>query len=235
MPRIVTAHQPNYLPWIGLFSKISQADCFVVADTFAMGKQSTFNRNKVRTNNRWSYLTIPVGTKAVGARICDIALPSDKSWQNTHWQTIYRNYVSTNYFKDYQESFTELYRRDYKYLCEINLEIILYLMRCFNIRVEVKKASEMALDLTLPATDFIIEMVKGAGGDVYLSGPSGKDYMSLEKFSHHQIGLKFLKFQHPVYTQRYPGFEPNLSAIDLLFNIGPMAARIVKTSGSIEE
>ena len=30
--RILAAHQPNYLPWLGYLSKVGQADVFVVAD-----------------------------------------------------------------------------------------------------------------------------------------------------------------------------------------------------------
>jgi hypothetical protein len=234
MEKIATAHQPNYLPWIGLFSKISRADYFVIADTFALGNQSNCNRNKVRTNVGWSYLTIPIGRKMVGTRICDIPLPPDRNWQNTHWQTIYRNYVHTDFFKDYKDFFEELYQGDWSELWRINLEIILYLMKCFNIQTEVLKASEMDINLNLPTTDCIIAMIKGAGADLYLSGPSGRDYLILEKFSEYNMGLRFFKFEHPVYKQRYPGFEPNMSAIDLLFNMGPQSAQIIKASGSKE-
>lgn len=232
MAKIAAAHQPNYLPWIGLFSKIKQADYFLVADTFVLGDQSTFNRNKIRTNNQWAYLTVPIGRKARGMPLCDIELPPDKSWQNVHWQTLYRNYVNTEFFKDYQQFFRELYQRDFKYLWQLNMELILYLMRCFEIEVEVMKASEIGVNPDLPTTDFIIELCARAGADIYLSGPSGRNYMSLEKFTQYNMGLKFFHLEHPVYKQRYPGFEPNMSAVDLLFNTGPRAAEIIKKSGS---
>jgi hypothetical protein len=233
--KVITAHQPNYLPWIGLFSKICQADCFILADTFALGKQSTFNRNKIRTNSGWGYLTIPIGNKMIGTRIDNITVPADNSWKNIHWQTIYRSYKHTDYFNYYQDFFEELYQKDFPYLWQINQEIILYLMKCFDIHTEVIKASEMAIDPDLPTTDYIIGLVREAGGDVYLSGPSGKEYLSLDRFSRQGTELKFFKLEHPVYRQRFPGFEPNLSAIDLLFNEGPRASRIIKESGRIED
>jgi hypothetical protein len=233
--KIVTAHQPNYIPWIGLFSKIQQSHCFVVADTFTLGNQTPFNRNKIRTNTGWGYLTIPLPHKSKAIRLCDIPSPPDKKWQDLHWQTIYRNYARTEYFKDYQDFFKEIYFGDFEYLWQINLKIILYLMRCFNIEVEVLKASDLGVDPDLPTTEFIISMVNRAGGNIYLSGPSGKNYLELEKFPQNNLGLKFFKLEHPVYEQRYPGFEPNMSAIDLLFNHGPLAGDIIKKSGNIED
>jgi hypothetical protein len=235
MAKIATAHQPNYMPWIGLFSKIKKTDCFVIADTFALGDQSTFNRNKIRTNNRWGYLTVPIGRKTNGTRLCDIVLPTDNSWQRVHWQTIYRNYAHTDYFKNYKDFFEELYLRDFKCLSEINIEIILYLMKCFDINVEVYKASEINIDPTLPTTEFIIALLASVGANTYLSGPSGRDYLEIAKFPEHKMELKYFKHKHPVYQQRYPGFEPNMSAIDLLFNVGPQSARIINESGNIED
>jgi hypothetical protein len=234
MLKIGTAHQPNYLPWIGLFSKIKQSHCFVLADTFALGDKSTFNRNKIRTNTGWGYLTVPIGRKLNGARLCDVMLPTDRSWQNIHWQTIARNYARSEYFKDYKEFFEELYHRDFKFLWEINQEIILFLIKIFKIKVEVYKASDFGINPEIDTTDFIINILVRAGANTYLSGPSGRNYLDIEKFPQRNMGLKYFKFEHPVYKQRYPGFEPNLSAVDLLFNMGPSAAQIIKESGCIE-
>ena len=91
----------------------------------------------------------------------------------------------------------------------------------------------MNLDKKLRTTDFIIAMMKASGSDVYLSGPSGRDYLETNKFAQNNLVLKFFRFEHPIYKQRYPGFESNMSALDLLFNMGPEASEIIKTSGSI--
>jgi hypothetical protein len=236
MTKIVTMHQPNYLPWIGLFSKIRQCDCLILADTFVLGGQSALNRNKIRTNNGWNYLTVPIGRKAEGTRICDITLPTDNSWQKLHRNMIHDNYTKASFFSLYRDFFEELYRKDFRYLCQINEEIILYLLKCFEINVEVMKASEIPVDPSLEKTDLMIALLKSAQhADTYLSGPSGRNYLQFEKFPQNNIDLKFFKFNHPVYPQRYPGFEANMTAIDLLFNVGPEASKIIEASGSIED
>jgi hypothetical protein len=115
----------------------------------------------------------------------------------------------------------------------MNEKIIFYLMKYFNIELEVIRASDLAVDPHLEKTDLMIGLLKAACADVYISGPSGKNYLETEKFPSNNIQLKFAEFQHPVYKQRYPGFEPNMSAIDLLFNIGSAAAELIKSSGQI--
>jgi len=96
-------------------------------------------------------------------------------------------------------------------------------------------ASDLNLDINLKHTDMIIAVLKSIGATTYLSGQSGRDYMELGKFQQNNLICKFAKFNHPVYQQRYPGFEPNLSAIDLLFNVGPQSAQVIKDSGNIED
>jgi hypothetical protein len=233
MAKIVTIHQPNYLPWIGLFGKVKQSDCLILGDTYQLGGQSVFNRNKIRTADGWRYLTIPLGHKSEGCRICDISLPKEIKWRREHWKLIHDNYQKSPYFNLYKDFFEQEYRKDFKYLCQFNEEIIRYLFKCFEINPEVIRASEMEVDPSLQKTDLMIQLLKGAGAEVYLSGPSGNDYLEMKKFSENNIKLKFFKFQHPTYIQRYAGFEASMAAVDLLFNTGPEAGEIIRLSGSM--
>lgn len=232
---IVTLHQPNYLPWIGFFSKVAHSDCFIMTDVHQFTKHSVTNRNKIRTRQGWSYLTVPIGKKFYGSRICDVTLPADKSWQEHHWKSIKHEYGKADFFNLYRDFFEELYNKNFEYLWQINEEILFYLLRCFEINVPVIKASESKVDSDLQKTDLQIALLKSVGTDTYLSGPSGSNYLEFEKFPQNDIRLKFFKFQHPVYKQRYPGFEPAMAAIDLLFNVGTEASEIIKASGSIED
>jgi hypothetical protein len=232
---IVSMHQPNYLPWIGFFSKIAHSDCYIMTDSFPYSRHSVTKRNKVRTSGGWTYLTIPVDRKFDGAKICDIRLPGDRKWCRRHWETIRQNYAKSPFFGDHADFFEELYCADFEYLWQINEQIIFYLLRCFEIRTEVVRASELRLDVGPGKTEAIIALLKSIGADTYLSGPSGRDYLDTQKFSENGLGLRFFAFQHPVYEQRFAGFEPRMSAIDLLFNVGPRSAEIIRSSGTTGE
>jgi hypothetical protein len=231
--KTVTIHQPNYLPWLGFFSKISHSDCFIIFDNAEYTKNSVTNRNKIRTKDGWGYLTIPIDRKFYGTEIHEVTLPRDKNWMETHWKTIKQNYTKSDFFNLHQDFFESLYHGDFGYLWQINEKVISYLLRCFETDVEVIKASELNVDPNLRKTDMLIACLRGVGADIYLSGPSGRDYLDFEKFAQNNIELKFFEFQHPVYKQTYSGFEPAMAAVDLLFNVGPQASEIIKASGSI--
>src|SRR5438132_11468270 len=58
---IVTIHQPNYLPYLGFFHKMANADVLVLYDTAQYSKQLGFhNRNRIKTPQGAQWLTVPV-------------------------------------------------------------------------------------------------------------------------------------------------------------------------------
>ena len=52
--------------------------------------------------------------------------------------------------------------------------------------------------------------------------------MNLEIFDEEGIEIIFQDFKHPVYNQLYEGFEPGMSAVDLLFNCGDKSLEILR-------
>jgi len=109
---------------------------------------------------------------------------------------------------------------------------IFYLENKFEIESEVIRASEPRLDKNLKSTELLIEIVKEVGGDVYISGMGGRKYMEEEKFKKEGIEVKYFEFKPFEYPQRWEGFEPYMSAIDLLFNVGGERARELIKGGA---
>jgi hypothetical protein len=215
----VAIHQPNYIPWIGFFQKIAQADVFVILDTADFTKNGIIHRNKIRTKEGWMWLTIPIENKYKEVSIKDVQLPEDSAWWGRHWRLIIGNYGRAKCFIEHKEFFEKIFsEKKYAKLQELNEAIIFYLFKCFNIHPKIIRSSELKLDISLAKTDLNIELVKQAGGNVYISGMGGKEYIEIEKFEKEGIELKYFEFRPFTYQQRWEGFEPNMSALDLLFN-----------------
>ena len=111
-----------------------------------------------------------------------------------------------------------IYKRTYEKLVDLNMELIRFLLKAFDIDVEIVFSSD--LGFTSKSTQRLVEIVEALGGDVYLSGPKGRDYLDVSLFERRGIKVIFQDFKHPVYKQQYEGFVPNMAAIDALFNVG---------------
>jgi hypothetical protein len=214
-------HQPNYLPYTAFFHKMMLSDVFVIFDNakFSKGKDNFHARNKIRTENGWRYLTIPVPKEYNDSRINEVRL-ADNKFRQKHLNLLRNHYCKALYYKEYGKGFESLYKNRILSLSEFNIQIIKFLAKAFGINTKIVLSSELDIDLSKQKTDMVIEILKAVGADSYISGSGGRNYLDEEKFKEAGIGLEYQNFQPKPYNQVYPGFEPFMSSIDLLFNCG---------------
>lgn len=230
---IVSCHQPNYLPHLGLLQKAMDSDVLVLLDEVAFTRRDFTHRNKIRTPQGWMWLTVPVEHSPLGTRINDVKIHwkadnvKDRDWNVLHWKAIYLNYKGARFFNPSIEHF---YKRQYERLCDLNEDLIMWLMRKLNVPTKVVLQSELDVDRDLKKSELIIELVRKVGGDAYLSGVGGQGYLDPSLFLARGLKLRFHRFEPPVYEQRYESFIPQMSAIDYLFNCATTLQRTVSES-----
>ena len=221
---IIAIHQPNYLPYLGFFEKMKKSDIFVIYDDAQFEKGEFQHRNRIRIYHGWKWLTVPVETKHIPINEIkiknEVATWKGVKWSDAHFKDILDNYKDTPYYSVYEKEIKKIYNKRYDKLIELNMELITFLMKAFDIDVDIVFSSE--LGFTSKSTERLVEIVEGLNGKVYLSGLKGRDYLDVPLFEKRGITVEFQDFKHPVYKQRYDMFEPNMSAIDALFNMGEM-------------
>ena len=81
------------------------------------------------------------------------------------------------------------------------------------------------------ATGRLVAMCRQAGATAYLSGPSARVYLDLQRFAQEGITVVFADYmRYPEYPQLYPPFEHGVSVIDLLVQTGPNARRFMTSA-----
>jgi hypothetical protein len=216
---IVSIHQPNYLPWLGYFHKIANSEVFVLLDNVPYTRNSFINRNKIKTQRGANWMTLSVLTTGRSGQLIGEVEISNGTPLETNWKTIKANYSKAPYFPDYKDKFESVYSKEWKNLADLNETLIRLNCEILGIRdVKFVRASE--LGACGKSTGLLINICKAVGGDTYLSGNGGKKYMDEGLFEKEGIKLKFSEFRHPVYSQLWGDFVPNLSVIDFIFNEG---------------
>ncbi len=216
---IVAAHQPNFLPYFGYFHKISHCDVFVFLDDVQYTRHGFTNRNRIRTPSGQMWLTVPVETEGdLHITIKDLRIINDGVWQLEHTKALRRNYNRTKYFEEFESLLELLYTTHQSYLSEMNIHTIRKICSILDIDVKFVKSSE--LSVSGKKTDLLVSICEEVGGNVYLSGVSGKKYIDVDTFKDWDIEIRYNMFTHPVYEQAFSGFVKDLSIIDYLFNTG---------------
>lgn len=215
---IVAIHQPQYMPWLGYFDKMDKADVFVFLDTVQFKKNEFQNRNRIKGPDGPQWLTVPV-LHCHGQEIREVVINNTVTWRKRHIKSLVSAYGRAPYFKDYIGKFEELLSHPWEGLSRLNIESVRLIASLLSIEVILYTASEV--DHISENRDMrLVEITGKVGGDTYLAGPGGRDYMDMEVFEREGIRVIFQDFSHPVYPQLFGDFQSNLSALDLLFNIG---------------
>ena len=230
---ILTAHQPVFLPWLGLFHKIALADAYCYFDDVQYLKKDWNNRNMIKTPQGPLWLTVPVLT--TGHRnnpLCEIEINNTVNWRKKHWISIANNYRKAPHFEHYAPFLEDVYKREWTLLSDLNEYMLKWFLKELGIDVAFSKASE--LHFQGAKSDLVLDMCKKLHADTYIFGTLGKDYAKEEDFTRAGVKIAFQEYKHPKYPQLYGEFKPYMSIIDLLFNCGPESFNVIM-SGNISK
>ena len=224
---IVSINQPGYLPWMGFFKRIMYSDVFVFLDDVQYLKKDWQNRNKIRTNQNWIWLSVPIKKNNL-ENLNKVEIDYSENWRAVHKKSIKFNYLKSEFFDDYWPFFEQLFEKKFLRLIDLNMEIIKYVIQALEIDTKTILASE--IKVSGKKSDLNLSICKTINADVYLSGTLGVDYIQVEDFENNGIKVEFADYKHPIYPQYYNPFIANMAIIDLLFNCGKKSRKIIEDS-----
>jgi len=221
--------QPSYIPWRGYFHQIQKADLFVFYDCVQFDKHGWRNRNAIKTPQGSQWLSIPVNTKVCvseGKVIKDIPIIWDTLWADKHLKSIQQCYAKAPFFQSYSPLLGAIYTRKDSLLADFTCSITELIARELGIdHTKFIRSSEIGAEGS--KTERLIGLLKKVGATHYISGPSAQDYIEREKFDEAGITLEFIEYKYPEYPQLYGEFQPQVTILDLLFNVGPDAGKYI--------
>ena len=233
--RVLSIHQPNFIPWIGYFNKIAKSDVFIILDDvqYPLGK-TIANRNKIKTAQGELELVVPISIPKENDNIApytDVNF-ADNKWNRKILKTIQRNYSKAPFFSTYFPYLEKLFVQANNF-CEMNIDFINFIVNELSINTEIMRLSELRKEqISGKKNDLIIELCTFCHADIYLSGKGAKKYNNEALMNENGISLHYQEYIADPYEQLYGDFIPNLAIIDALFNCGKNDTEILvkKTS-----
>ena len=197
-----------YLAPIQYYTKLFHAKEVVIEKCDHYMKQTYRNRCIIAGANGLLPLSIPIikpeNPKTFSS---DIKISDHGNWQHLHWNAITSAYNSSPFFEYYADDFAPFYRKKYRFLFDFNEDLRALICRTLEIEPVVSFSAEYR-----PPSEFDFRDLIHPKRETTESDPSfiAKEY-------------------YQVFKTKYE-FLPNLSIIDLLFNMGPEARLILQAS-----
>ena len=145
--KILSGHQPQFIPWLGFFSKIITSDTYIFLDDFKYSKFSLQTRNRIRAkNNRdnTDWLIIPVVKKTTTHTFATVKIDMDKPWKKKHLKSLKYSYQSSKYFHEVYKDIETIYNEfDDDNLVKFLMNFIKYGMDIFKIKTKILYDSKL--------------------------------------------------------------------------------------------
>lgn len=222
---IVSVHQPQYLPWPGFWDKMARCDVFVLLDNVQFVKNEWQNRNRIKGTGEWQWLTVPVRHR-FGQRIDEVAIDTAKDWGRKHRNALRFCYSRAPFYNEFAAVFLEPLLFRWERLLDLNLHYVEAMKKVLGIGTTTLRASRFGR-LPEEPTRRLVRIARELAADVYLSGSGAREYLEVERFSLAGIDVVFQDYRAPVYPQRFGGFIPGLSAVDVIFNCGARSLDVI--------
>lgn len=226
----ITAHQPLYLPWLGFFDKISDAEILVILDSIQFSRTDYIHRNKILINKKANWLTIPIENASSRAPIKDVRIEGS-TWKRNHLESTRRSYVRSPHFGDLNQILEDtLLRISSDFLIDYTLPILSNLIEYLGIKTKVILLSDLGIKSS--KSRLILDICNTMKADEYIAGSQGLNYLELDTFANNQVQLLTQNYQHPTYTQNSDIFIENLSVIDLISQEGKNSLSVIQQGRS---
>lgn len=230
----VTISQPRYLPACNYIQRMELSDIFVYLDNVKYSPRDWENRNKIKlTTGKTNWMSVPIIHRNKDQLIKDTMINNQQRWWEEHLNMLICNYGRAKYFKRYIDFFRDTYSKKWYYLIDLNIYIIDFIIKELGISCNFVKASDLNVKGT--GQDLLINICKKLKGDIYISGPLGRNYIEKKNFEKNRINLYYHDYKHPVYPQMHGEFLEYMSVIDLLFNCGEESREYLSDKNDTKE
>lgn len=197
-----------YLAPVEYYSKLKAYDKIYIEQHDHYVKQTYRNRCNIAGPEGVLSLSVPIiRPDTPKCAMKDIRISDHGNWRHLHWNAIESAYNNTPFFEYYKDDLRPFYENKYTFLADFNDELRCKICELMDISPVVEHTASYHTDFLPDEADYR-EVIHPK-----------KDYTEVDK--------DFLpKPYYQVFESRH-GFLPNLSIIDLLFNMGPESVLVL--------
>jgi hypothetical protein len=199
----------SYFGPVHYFARLINSSEAIIEKYENYSKQSYRNRCEIFGANGKLSLSIPI---LIASRkkilIKDVKISYETNWQKLHWKTIESAYRNSPFYEYYIDEFEVFFVKRYDFLYDFNRQILDTVCKNLKISIPIKDSEDYIFADDALINDFreIIHPKK----DYHLSDPDFNPALYFQVFS-----------------DRF-GFIPNLSILDVLFNLGNQSPEYLK-------
>lgn len=190
--------QSTYFGPVQWYQKLYRYDSILIEQHDTYQKQTFRNRCVIATANGLQALTVPVEAPGERCAMKEVRISDHNQWRRVHWNALQSAYSESPFFEYYQDDIRPFFEKKYDYLIDFNEAIRQKICELIDIE---------------PKVEYTKEFISSTRSTI-------ADYREVIHAKHPQPDADFTPKRYWQVFERKHGFQPNLSILDLLFNMG---------------
>jgi hypothetical protein len=200
----------SYLGPIQLYCRYYETGRIMIEQYDTYQKQTYRNRCDIYGANGKLSLSIPVvHEKGRRLKAKDVKIDYATDWRRLHWKGIESAYNSSPYFEYYMDSFEPYYRKEFRFLIDLCMQLNDEVLIILNRQVK-----------PVPTLDYVFH-------DDLVNTLDLRESIHPKRSYENDAGFSVIRYNQ-VFSEVH-GFIPNLSILDLIFNMGPESGKILSS------
>jgi hypothetical protein len=185
---------------LNYYARLVRQKELVLEQFDSYSKQSFRNRCMIMGPNGVITLSIPVSReRGVKTLFKDIRIDYDSNWNKIHWRSLVASYASSPFFEYLADEINPFYQKRFEFLIDLNQQLVEHTLASLGLKIHISSSQAFTPIKSEEDPRQFIHPKK----DQAVADPG---FLPLE--------------YHQVFSDRL-GFRPNLSILDLIFNLGP--------------
>ena len=186
----------TYFGPVQWYQKLHRAEHVQIERWENFQKQTYRNRCLIATTQGIQALTVPV-VRGETSLMKDLRISDHGNWRHLHWNALQSAYGESPFFEYYQDDIRPFFQNRWEFLLDFNEAIREKMCELIDIQPQVSYTEQ------------------------WVENSESLDYREAINPKHPAPDPDFAsRPYYQVYQQKH-GFQPNLSILDLLFNMGP--------------
>jgi hypothetical protein len=213
----VAIMQPYFLPYLGYWQLIANADLFVIYDNVKFTKNGWFHRNNIVLNNQKYLFTLPIRKDSDFLHVIDRYLAENVTEAlNKLLRQIENQYKNAPFFFVVLPLLKRIFFYDEKNLFKFLFHSVQQVCDYLQVKTPLLVSSEIEKKHGLKSQDRVIALCQALDSTHYINPIGGLSLYQNSAFEKKGIQLSFLNSLCPTYPQNTKEFISHLSIIDIL-------------------
>ena len=194
---IVGIHQPNFIPWLGYFFKLSNSDLFIYHDDVQIDYNGFARRVKISQPNNIAqedWLTLPLQSTSRNLDLRSYLINQDLM-EKKIIQKLKGKYAGCPYYHETMDELVPILFA-HKNLTDLNINLIEWIKQKLDILTPCIKSS--SFNFNASGQQKIVDLLKKVESSDYLSGIGATNYQETKLYESNRIQVKYIHSKEKV-------------------------------------